>query len=335
MSDKKEPFFKVVSSFGSGNNSEETEKEPETQEAPVEKKIEFNDNISNDEINRVLEEGAAKNKKGKNLMIIGIILFVISMLMTSFIKVVFMFGGIIIACIGFAMKHTAKNDVKMEAGIHIIHQAMGEVFESFEYQPEKGLEVEDVANIEMGFPFDFNQLDSDDLIVGTYKGMKIRMADTTLNLVTTSTDEDGNERKNTEKVFEGLWMICDFGKELTTDLTITEGIHTKKNRVKTDNEKFNKKFGIYSLNPHEAFYILTPHVMEYILEMDKKSYGDTYMNFSHEGKLSIAINTGHTAFEIDSFKMSADEMRNKFVSEVRYITGLLDELSHVDTMYKD
>ena len=330
MSEKKEPMFRFVTAKTAQNEAEQ-----ETVEEPVKKEIVFNQNITDDEIKTALDSGKEEFDKGKRMMIAGIVVALISVFMTSFMKVILMVGGVVLACFGFAKKIKAKKDVKMDAGIHVIHNAMTEVFDEVNYQPDKGLDLYDVADVQMGFPFSFNEVESDDLVEGIYHGLKIRMGDVKLNYVTTSTDEDGNEHSRTETVFKGIWLICDFGKELTADMTISEGIHTKKNRIKTDNEKFNKKFGVYSLNPHDVFYILTPHMMEYILQMDKRCGGDTYMNFSREGKLTIAINTGHETFEIDSFNMSAAQMREKFVNEVRYITDLLDELKLVDTMYKN
>ena len=103
--------------------------------------------------------------------------------------------------------------------------------------------------------------------------------------------------------------------------------------IKTESEAFNQRFMIQSQSQHDAFYILTPHMMEYILSMDAKGGGDTYMRFLREGKVHIAINSGRNAFEMGSLNTDVAALRQKFVGEIRYVTDIIDELRLVETLH--
>ena len=133
----------------------------------------------------------------------------------------------------------------------------------------------------------------------------------------------------------------DFGKELSADLLVSKARKKvpllgkrRKNKVESENAEFNKEFSIYSDSAHDAFYVLTPHMMEYIMEMNKKSQGNSYLRFQKDGKVHIAIDSGRDSFELGSVKkINVQELREQFIEEIRYITDLIDELRLVDTLY--
>lgn len=264
--------------------------------------------------------------------------------------VIALFGGILAGMfffvpIGFALcilsgVLLAKNEKRMKevVGAPIIRSVLKEVFEHVEYSmferlPDHLLEVN-----EMDFPFDIDRIEGSDYIRATYHGVQIEMSD--IKLI-----DRQSSGKHTRYVtqFEGLWMICDFGKTLSADLLLrerqsklfrfAENLFRSDDTIETENEEFNDKFIIRSDSEHDAFYILTPHMMEYILQMDRKSAGDTYLRFMRSGKVHIAINSGRDSFEMES----GDDpglLKQRFVSEIRYITDLIDELRLADTSHK-
>ncbi len=220
---------------------------------------------------------------------------------------------------------------------NIVKQALEAVFQDINYQPGECLPDNYIYHNNLGLA-DFDRFTGNDYVKGTYKGLNIEMSDVTLISVYRSTDEDGNEQESENIVFKGLWLVCDFGKELSADLTLSERGKFGKlfggDGIKTENEKFNKHFYIGSEIEHEAFYILTPHMMEYILEMDKKADGVTHICFSRNGKVQIAIDSGRDSFEVRKGETDATCLRRKFIREIRYATDLIDELRLVETLYK-
>ena len=107
-----------------------------------------------------------------------------------------------------------------------------------------------------------------------------------------------------------------------------------KSNVTMDNEQFSKRFCVRADVPQEAYYILTPHMMEYILTMEDKSGGTVYLSFLREGKMHVAVQTGRDFFEFGNNNANVEELRQKFLDELRWFTDVIDTLRAEDTLYK-
>ena len=101
-----------------------------------------------------------------------------------------------------------------------------------------------------------------------------------------------------------------------------------------DNEQFDTRFCVRANNPQEAYYILTPHVMEYITTMADKRGGTVYMSFLRDGKMHVAVWTGRDFFEFGKSNANVEELRQKFLGELRWFTDIVDTLRVEDTPYK-
>ena len=190
----------------------------------------------------------------------------------------------------------------------------------------------------MVFPFSYNCAGGSDHIKAVYNGLNIELGDIELINETENTDENGNTQKNSQTCFKGQWLTCDFGKELSGQVYISEW--TKKDRrsmksnVTMDNEQFGKRFCVRADDPQEAYYLLTPHMMEYITAMADKSGGTVYLSFLRSGKLHVAVQTGRDFFELGKSNANVGELRQKFLGELRWFTDLVDTLRVEDTLYK-
>ena len=190
----------------------------------------------------------------------------------------------------------------------------------------------------MVFPFSYNCADGSDHIKAAYNGLNIELGDIELIEETEVTDEEGRTETTRNTQFKGQWLTCDFGKELAGEVYISE--RTKKTRrslksnVTMDNEQFDKRFCVRADNPQEAYYILTPHMMEYIATMADKSGGTVYLSFLRDGKLHVAVQTGRDFFELGKNNANVEELRQKFLGELRWFTDIVDTLRVEDTLYK-
>ena len=101
-----------------------------------------------------------------------------------------------------------------------------------------------------------------------------------------------------------------------------------------DNEQFDKRFCVRADDPQEAYYILTPHMMEYITRMADKSGGTVYMSFLRDGKMHVAVKTGHDFFELGKSNTNAKALRQKFLGELLWFTDIIDTLRMENTIYK-
>lgn len=227
--------------------------------------------------------------------------------------------------------------LKTVLGNNVIRDVLGEVFEAVEYNPLG--RISSISSAGMVFPFHYDKLRGSDYIKAVYRGLNIELSDIELINGEEITDSEGNVDRSENTVFQGQWLICDFGKALSGQVNISGkskkscGVSISGN-VKMENERFNKQFFVNAQNPQEAYYILTPHMMEYILTMSEKSGGTVYMSFLRDGKLHIAVQTGRDFFELGGSKADIEALRHKFLGELRWFTDIIDELRLTDTLYK-
>ena len=191
----------------------------------------------------------------------------------------------------------------------------------------------------MVFPFSYNCVEGSDHIKAVYHGLNIELGDISLINESEFTDnETGQTEKQSLLYFKGQWLTCDFGKELAGEVYISERAKKKRRGMKSDvsmdNEQFDTRFCVRANNPQEAFYILTPHMMEYITAMADKSGGLVYMSFLRNGKMHVAVQTGHDFFELGKTNTDAETLRQKFLGELRWFTDIVDTLRVEDTIYK-
>ncbi len=269
---------------------------------------------------------------GVAMIVLGVLGAILCIIPAFFIGVV---AGFIVAVVGIIIRKKYADEVKRLISENLVRSALGSVFEDVQYDAFGHIPDSVVENTNMNFPFDFDEISGSDYVRATYQGLNVEMSDLTLVNVTTRVDSDGHIHHDRTTVFRGMWRICDFGKELAADLIISERTAIGKKLglggVKTENEAFNKQFHIESGDEHTVFYVLTPHMMEYIVQMDAKGAGDTYMHYTRQGKVHIAINSKRDSFEIGHGKPDVAALREKFLSEIRYVTDLIDELRLVDT----
>ena len=188
----------------------------------------------------------------------------------------------------------------------------------------------------MVFPFSYNCVDGSDHIKAVYNGLNIELGDVELIDKTEDTDEEGHTNTRQDTVFKGQWLTCDFGKELAGQVYVSERSkkdhRSMKSNVTMDNEQFSKRFCVRADDPQEAYYILTPHMMEYILTMADKSGGTVYLSFLREGKMHVAVQTGRDFFEFGNNNANVEELRQKFLDELRWFTDVIDTLRAEDTL---
>jgi len=261
-------------------------------------------------------------------------------LLSAFGTFASMFSGftpgvlICILALSFTLRKSGKysNIVKKNVGSNITSQVLRNVFDEVQYDPLSHISGFDLDRAD--FKFHYDKIEGSDHVLGKYKGLNIEMSD--VKLISISHDKDGHTEENT--IFEGLWMICDFGKHLVADVQVCErsrlGQLFSKGGIKTENEAFNKQFFIRSSSQEEAFYILTPHMMEYIVQMDAKANARTYLSFLRNGKLHIALHSGKDSFEIKGFSSDVEKIKGQFEAEIRQITDLIDELRLSDSIFE-
>lgn len=295
-----------------------------------------NTTMSDEQLTQELRSHNSASKAAGIVMVIGIILMIIGIIGFTIPLIV---AGLVIAIIAGVIRNGRKSTIKKQLSDNLVKSALEDVFDNVVYEPFKAMPSSLVWESDMMLPVSFNTVEGSDHIKASYKGLDIEMGD--VSLVDSGeiyNDETQMYEKVESTVFRGQWLVCDFGRELVSDVKLAARSRAdralKKASIKTENEEFNKRFTIVSDTEHEAFYILTPHMMEYIMSMADKGGGEVYMSFLRKGKLHIAVKTNRDFFEMGSGSPDAAALRRKFIGEIRYFTDLIDELKLTDTIYK-
>lgn len=281
-------------------------------------------------------------KKAATATVLLAVFAVLAALVSSFcppLCVIFIVG-VIICCI-FTFK--LKKEYTLLYKSTIVKSALNEVFDDLEFSPENGLPSSVIFSTEMierG-----NRYHSNDLITGKYHHVPFTQSDVCIEEVTT--DSKGNT--STRLIFRGRWMIFEFNKNFNWDLQLVSdgfaasrhkgGIFASKderlNRVKFENEDFNKRFKVYAQNEQEAFYIVTPHLMEALIHLRTGMNAPVMLVFNR-GVLHIAVNNHKDAFEAKLFgKVDYENEKNRVLGDIRVITDFVDELAIDRDIYKN
>jgi len=280
----------------------------------------------------------AAHKRNKMMVTSGAVAAFILMLVFFQMKIYLLgvaaiIGGLACLFYLFLKDSTAKNLVS----INITQDAISEVFEVQSYNPEAHVSSSTINHSDL--IEEWNECHGSDLVVGKYKGVNFEFSDIKLENVTEHTDEDGNTKKSTTLAFKGQWLVCEMKKSVESSLRVCERSgfgklikgSGKKSDALTENTVFNERFNILTESPHTAFYILTPHFMDYILAADTAANGQTFLCFI-DNRIHIAIHNKRDSFEVGKTSDAA-VIRARVKSEVKYVTGIIDELLHNEYLF--
>ena len=303
--------------------------------------------ITEADLHRTIAAGRAAGEKGKSFFVLGLVIFTLGALgaviinqeSSSILGFAIMGIGVILLLKGSFTISKAKSEIKDKLSQTVIPETLSSVFDNVQYDPDGRIGNDVICGTNMFFPFNFTDIDGSDLIRASYRGVNIEMSDITLTeeVEYTETDDNGHTKTRTRRTvhFTGQWLTCDFHKELSADLCVFESNQRPRDRIETENEAFNKKYGIYCPSAHDAFYVLTPHMMEHIMTMDERAGGNIYLRFLKEGRVHVAVNSGRNHFELNRLEdTDLDALRHKFRNEVQYVVDLIDALLKEETLYR-
>ncbi|NLC40506.1 MAG: DUF3137 domain-containing protein [Clostridiaceae bacterium] len=225
--------------------------------------------------------------------------------------------------------------LKTLLGQSITMPVLQEFFEVHEYLPDKGIDERIIYSA--GLVESWDRYSGSDLLRGKYRGLNILYSDIHLEREETDTDSEGSTTTHYVTVFRGQWMICDFRKQLPATLHLKakgrSQLFKPKSDIETENDAFNKRYQIKTGDGHTAFYVLTPHFMEYIMQAGDIANAPTSFCFAGS-QVHIAIDSRHDSLELKRVKLdSVDNIRNKFRSELKYVTDILDLLLLNENIY--
>lgn len=225
--------------------------------------------------------------------------------------------------------------LKILLGQTITLPVLQEIFDLQEYLPDKGIAEPIISASQLVDNWD--RYSGSDFVRGKYRGLNIQYSDIHLEREETDIDADGSTSTHYVTVFQGQWMICDFGKQLPARLLVREKSRSQlfrpKSDIETENAAFNKKYQISSQDGHTVFYVLTPHFMEYIMQASELAAAPTSLCFEGS-QVHIAIDSRHDSLELNRVRLdSLDNIRDRFRSEIKYVTDIVDLLLLNENIY--
>lgn len=229
--------------------------------------------------------------------------------------------------------HSRK--LKILLGQTITLPVLQEIFDLQEYLPDQGIAERIISASQLVDNWD--RYSGSDFVRGKYRGLNILYSDIHLEREETDIDADGSTSTHYVTVFQGQWMICDFGKQLPARLLVREKSRSQlfrpKSDIETENAAFNKKYQISSQDGHTVFYVLTPHFMEYIMQASELAAAPTSLCFEGS-QVHIAIDSRHDSLELNRVRLdSLDNIRDRFRSEIKYVTDIVDLLLLNENIY--
>lgn len=166
-------------------------------------------------------------------------------------------------------------------------------------------------------------------IRGTYQGLTTELCTVRLTEVNEfQREETGQWEKNECEVYTGQWMLCELNREFPTWLTIWPRERMDKlfgsKTIRTGNETFDKRFNVSSDDEAAALHILTPDCEEKILALTDSSFGKLAINLNSDGRLYLAVHSGHAFFDIGKGREDPAQLRQRFTCELTWFTNMID-----------
>lgn len=284
------------------------------------------------EISSSLKSNRSRSRTAMAFSIVCIIVMIAFLFLGKYL-----FGILMLIPVIAGVLLMMRSEIKIKNTISgdIVNGIVNEVLDNAIYAAPYRLSDEIIVSSHMVLPQPYDKISGSDFINGEYKGLLLKMSDIDLTRrVSTGDDEETDER-----VFDGQWLMCDFGKALSGEVHVSQITKSmpdsvKRQRIRMENEQFNEKFVVTADDPEEAFYVLTPHMMEYILSLEKKNKGIIYMSFLRDGKFHIAVNSGEDFFELGKKEPDYETLRQIFLDQLRWYTDIIDVLRLEPNLYK-
>lgn len=281
-------------------------------------------NMTDEQLAQELRKSKGGKLGGKLLSLLGGAVAIAGILLGGNI-VLTLLGGVVLA-IGQAVQGKAKAHADGQAFDAIAPEIIGACLENVQMNPTSHLLNAKDTNIPLP---SHSYCGGSGYIRGIYRGLTTELCTVRLTEVDEfQREESGQWERSEHEVYAGQWMLCELDREFPTWLTIWPKERLDKllraKTIKTGNEDFDKRFNLTSGDEAAALRILTPGRMERILTLADTSFGKFAVNLNPDGKLYLAVHSGHGFFDIGKGRESPAQLRARFTRELKWFTDMID-----------
>ena len=281
-------------------------------------------NMTDEQLAQELRKSKGGKLGGKILSLLGVVIAVVGIILGGNIALIVL-GGVVLA-LGQAVQGKSKGNANQQTFDAIAPDIVSAAFENVQMNPTPHLLDAEDTNIPLP---SHTCCSGSGYIRGTYQGLTTELCTVRLTEVSeVQREETGLWEKNEQEVYTGQWMLCQMNREFPTWLTIWPRERLDKllraKTIKTGNETFDKRFNLSSDDEAAALRILTPGRIERIMALEDSSFGRFAVNLNRDGRLYLAVHSGHGFFDIGKGYENPAQLRQRFAHELRWFTDMID-----------
>ncbi|VEU80511.1 DUF3137 domain-containing protein [Haploplasma axanthum] len=229
------------------------------------------------------------------------------------------------------LKKNFDNTIKNE----IVNIVLKETLEDSSYNPQGYVPIETINSA--GLVRRPDRFSGEDLITGSYNGVKFQVSDVDLK------ERHETRTKNGTIVtyrtyFKGRWYVYEFSKNFKQVLKIVErnsGTNTRAlKKFETEMLEFNKKFSIYGSDEQFFYYVVNPYLIERLLILENQHRGSIYYCINNN-KLHIGINDNSDSLEVDFSVPINEQTLKRFTEDIVLIKTIIEEFRLDDIKFTE
>ena len=286
-------------------------------------------NMTDEHLAQELRKSKGGKLGGKILSLVGGVVAIAGIILGGNIVLV-VIGGVILG-LGQMVQGKSKDKASQQTFDAIAPDIVSAALENVQMSPTPHLLDAEDTNIPLPR---HTHCSGSGYIRGTYRGLTTELCTVRLTEVSEfQREETGLWEKNEQEVYTGQWMLCQLNREFPTWLTIWPRDRLDKlfssKTIQTGNEGFDKRFNVSSEDEAAALHILTPDCAEKILALADSSIGKFAVNLNSDGRLYIAVHSGHGFFDIGKGHENPTQLRQRFARELKWFTDMIDAFRDV------
>lgn len=286
-------------------------------------------NMTDEQLSQELRKSKGSKLGGKILSLLGGVIAVAGMILGGNLVLV-VIGGVVLG-LGQMVQGKSKGNANQQTFEAIAPDIVGAAFENVQMNLTPHLLDAEDTNIPLpGHTY----CSGSGYVRGIYQGLTTELCTVRLTEISeVQREETGLWEKNEQEVYTGQWMLCQMNREFPTWLTIwprdrlDKLLHAK--TIKTGNETFDKRFNLSSDDEAAALRILTPDRIERIMALEDSSFGRFAVNLNRDGRLYLAVHSGHGFFDIGKGHENPTQLRQRFARELKWFTDMIDAFRDV------
>lgn len=286
-------------------------------------------NMTDEQLSQELRKSKGSKLGGKILSLLGGVIAVAGMILGGNLVLV-VIGGVVLG-LGQMVQGKSKGNANQQTFEAIAPDIVGAAFENVQMNLTPHLLDAEGTNIPLpGHTY----CSGSGYVRGIYQGLTTELCTVRLTEVSeVQREETGLWEKNEQEVYTGQWMLCQMNREFPTWLTIWPRDRLdqllRAKTIKTGNETFDKRFNLSSDDEEAALRILNPDRIERIMALEDSSFGRFAVNLNRDGRLYLAVHSGHGFFDIGKGHENPTQLRQRFARELKWFTDMIDAFRDV------